>query len=324
MWHQHRTIAILTIIFLVLAIITARQAGEGNLGFASLSSVSVGTLFPLPSIESGQRLVSAKKQICSRPSGEKVRLTFVQGESCAFLVDVPPSNSSASLSAIYHNGNKSAEYVLVSELGVAFSPDGRHFAYTASTIDDFKQVSVYDGVEGPRYSWVGRPRFSADGTEHTYVARPTQSDDPVVVRDGRLTDEVIDLKCTRFPSWYEVRQSEARRKMASAPNGLHVATVRHGSPVSEQCCTTVAVDGRVHKTYGPVSFLRFSPDSRYLAYVARDESGSSGAFHVVINGNEGPSWDEIYYLEFAQKGNELRYAARKGEDVFLITEIISD
>ena len=93
------------------------------------------------------------------------------------------------------------------------------------------------------------------------------------------------------------------------------------------------VDGQAEKDREVVhsTSVVFNSDSQHLAYVARVPKnfwGFSSGDCVVIDGNEGSIYDEIYassvsgYL-FFYSPNQLHYLARKNDEIYLVEEQLS-
>jgi WD40 repeat protein len=162
--------------------------------------------------------------------------------------------------AIHGNGHNSVSYF-------AFSPDNRHFVYSAGK--DNKQSVILDGKAGPFYSLTGKPVWSPDGKHLAYVALYNQ-DVQCVVLDGKEGKQYNGINIPIFSS-----------------DSKHIAySVREGTK------RFVVVDGKEGRKYemnATISLLNFAPDDNRLAYaVAKD-----GKWVVVIDGKESFAYDGI-------------------------------
>jgi hypothetical protein len=76
------------------------------------------------------------------------------------------------------------------------------------------------------------------------------------------------------------------------------------------------VDGKEGKAYTQVrgNSVVFSADKKTMAYVAGDGNKN----FVVVDGAEGPAFDDIYDLRFSPVGSRLAYGARRGLEHFVV------
>jgi len=78
----------------------------------------------------------------------------------------------------------------------------------------------------------------------------------------------------------------------------------------------IVVDGKEGKAYTQVrgDSVVFSADKKTMAYVAGDGNKN----FVVLDGKEGPPFDDIYDLRFSPVGSRLAYGARRGLEHFIV------
>ena len=78
----------------------------------------------------------------------------------------------------------------------------------------------------------------------------------------------------------------------------------------------IVVDGKEGKAYTQVrgDSVVFSADKKSMAYVAGDGNKN----FVVLDGKEGPPFDDIYDLRFSPVGSRLAYGARRGLNHFIL------
>ncbi len=208
------------------------------------------------------------------------------------------------------DGKGGPEYGQIRSL--RFSPDGKRVAYVAvkgwarissrptsmtATGAPWKCVVIVDGKPGPDYDQIGKgsPIFSPDGKRVAYVAQKG------------------------WPRSSTTRPSKtATRPSRSMPNRSMPATTRPSTTTRRRSTTrpprrwVVVVDGQAgpeHDAIGPLS-LRFSPDGKRVAYVAKE----GGKWFVVLDGKPGLEYDRIWpsSLRFSPDWKRLAYAARKG------------
>lgn len=175
------------------------------------------------------------------------------------------------------------------------SPDGRRFAYVIAGdggrlvhTDRKGEPLVFDRLVH------GTPLFSPDGL-HLAVAGK-QGDNWYVVLDGR-----------RGEPYGRVWDDSLR----FSPDGSRLALV---AGAGEQLFVAeVGKDpGRRYDAVADGSVV-FSPDSKHLAYAAR----RGGRWVVVLDGEEGLSFDSVGRPVFSPDGAKLAYAATRGGKAFV-------
>ena len=80
----------------------------------------------------------------------------------------------------------------------------------------------------------------------------------------------------------------------------------------------LVVDGQEGKAYTQVrgDSVVFSVDKKTMAYVAGDGNQN----FVVLDGKEGPAFDDIFDLRFSPVGSRLAYGARRGLEYFVVED----
>jgi hypothetical protein len=80
----------------------------------------------------------------------------------------------------------------------------------------------------------------------------------------------------------------------------------------------MVVDGKQGKAYAQVTgdSVVFSADKKSMAYIAGDGSKN----FVVLNGMEGPAFDQVADLRFSPAGSVLAYRARRGLEHFVLVD----
>ncbi|HEY2584346.1 MAG TPA: hypothetical protein VGI81_01125 [Tepidisphaeraceae bacterium] len=177
---------------------------------------------------------------------------------------------------------------------IYFSPDGKHYAYTAhrGSSDQGDAIVVRDGVAGKPYPAADiQPVFSPDGNHLMYIASPAPKKMCLVVdeKEGPTYDAIAGGTPTFSP--------DSKRVAYAAASGGKVLAV---------------VDG---KTSSPYERMRmppgFGPDSVRVAYIA----GNGSQYSLVLDGVEGPKFELFTEgsVMFSPDGKHLAYAARRGK-----------
>jgi Tol biopolymer transport system component len=166
---------------------------------------------------------------------------------------------------------------------------------------------VLDGQKGPTFLEVGEPVFSPDGRSVAYLAR-VGKDEWAVALNGKAG-----------PTFREVWG-----KPLFGPNGERLAYVARLIDKGGKRQLVAVIDGKPSSPRQSVFDLSFSPDSRHVAYVARDGEVES----VVADGQSGPQYDEVLrprpsedqlYLAFGPKGS-VEYLARRGDTIYRVRQ----
>lgn len=198
----------------------------------------------------------------------------------------------------------------------AFSPDGARLAYAARR-DKNDEVVFVDGQAGQRYqSIVGIPVFSGD-SRHVAFA----------VLDAGVVNLVVDGEKLGDCCSAETDFIDA---ITFAPDSHRIAYVgvtggsNHKKGLSARAKRCVYVDGLTGPQYDAlgISDLRFSPDSRHVAYLVRDlEEGSRHVSFVVTDGVEGQHYDAVYPgTVIVLDTGVTEYTARAGRRFLRVTQ----
>lgn len=177
---------------------------------------------------------------------------------------------------------------------IAFSQNGKHYAYKARRGSEAKgnSVVIRDGVEGKVYDAIQPlPTFSPDGNHLLYVAKPAAMKTCLVADD----------------------------KEGPGFDGISASTAVF-SPDSQRTAYAASLAGKVvavidGKPQTPYVLMRmppmFSPDSKHVVYV----SGSPKQFSAVLDGVEGPKFETFTdgSVVFSPDSKHLAYAARNGK-----------
>jgi len=170
-------------------------------------------------------------------------------------------------------------------LGFHFSPDSKQLAYAASK--EGKWFLVLNGEKGKNYDDITRITFSPDSQKLAFVA--TNDGKSFVVlndKEGKSYDYIF---------WEPTFSSDSGQLAYGASEGGNMFVV---------------VNNKEEKKYSKVFNLVFSPDSKKLAYVARDkEKGAT----VVVNGKEGKYYEDASNITFSPDSKQIVYAAQKKE-----------
>ncbi|HEX2854426.1 MAG TPA: hypothetical protein VHO24_14410 [Opitutaceae bacterium] len=155
------------------------------------------------------------------------------------------------------------------DLKPVFSPDDRHYAYNAGTVEDHqKQVLIVDGKVA---NYVGHtPQWTADGKILLTIA-PNN----VVLVDGK-------------PGPYAGIQIE---KITPSTVGSRFAVIMRKRNVNYEGVGTLYLDGKeVPGTDGAMD-ISFSPDGKHYALRCRNPEARS--FFVIIDGKKGSEYQSV-------------------------------
>jgi uncharacterized repeat protein (TIGR03803 family) len=241
--------------------------------------------------------------------------TFTFSPDGRHLVYVATNNDK---SVVVLDGQESDAHKAVAAESLRFSADGKRLGYVASDEDGWR--AVVDGKAGPARSVIdGRSfAFSPDGRHFRFKARvgsawATIDDDapapapgePVPCEtatsaDGRHTASVL-------VSGFETSQQTMRVVLDGKPVGPECQTVQHlllsadgrhvaysGTVIESggggRSMAHVVFDGRPGPGFLSIESVGMSADGEHVACVARDEMGKK---HVVVDGFEGPAYDDV-------------------------------
>jgi hypothetical protein len=191
------------------------------------------------------------------------------GERLAYPVRIDPawaSNDKRLWAVHEHNNQTTTFWRGIGSL--AFSPDGKHLAYSAQVNNGWRVA--LNGKAGPRFAGVSDLMFSADSSTLVYVA-------------GNKKGQSIVLN--HVPG----RRYRAIAALAVGPRGQRiVAIVRHNRRWH------VSDNGRLGPSYKAIDALFLSKDGKHLAVIVRDNVGA----RVIVNGKPGANFDKIRRVNF--------------------------
>jgi len=259
---------------------------------------------------------------------------FAQGKSCATLSGWAPNNPT-NQSLTFNGVTKTWRMVLLSFYNAHFSPDGNHFAYTASSIP-LPQVSaggdwkpqrfvVSDNVAGPTYDDVYYPQYSQDGKHLGYCAY--QDGQYMKIVDGVKTITTKDDYFSTCDSLFGFKQSpptdhSQQSQGEKSSDGSY--TIRQTECSAKFGCKMIVVTNNttgVSKEYPEgrdvnASNVIFSPDSKHFAWLMGSQ--------VYVDGNwNGKKYDEAFNLNFSSDSKSVTYNARSAKTVYFITNPIN-
>ncbi|MGH9863099.1 MAG: WD40 repeat domain-containing protein [Candidatus Acidiferrales bacterium] len=190
----------------------------------------------------------------------------------------------------------------------ALSPDGHHVAYAARP-EKNSAVVMQDGQAGPAFEGILTiPVFSPDSQRLAYVA--WEKDKIIEVINGERKAEFAAEKGKNYVL-----------NITFSPDGQRFAyvLVLQGTVATGRARRRVAVDGKAGKEYNALAVvdLKFSPDSRHLAYLVRDPGDNKWV--VVLDAQEGKLYDAILEgtLSFSEE-NEGTYVAQVGNRYYRV------
>ncbi|MBV9928461.1 MAG: hypothetical protein JOZ96_25825 [Acidobacteria bacterium] len=228
-----------------------------------------------------------------------------------------------------------------------FSPDGRHYFYTASRGEgyDSKQYVVADGREGRPYYYVTGVTYTPDGAHLLYLGYDRARGRTFLVRDGeevasykqmpegdirfspdgrrtyfRLRKEdggqdglVVDGRAYYYDDVKDVEFSDdGRRSVFKAQRGRGWVMVVDG------------VESELYEPDGEKGEVGWSRDGRLalskgggrVAYVGR----KGGREFVVVDGRAGARYDSVANLGFTPDGRHVVYTARRAGKSLVVVD----
>ena len=303
---------------------------------------------PSPGADSSaQRLgpvpVHVARQVASR-DGRHVAIVASRGSKWIVVVDGvegPPYDALCKGGPVFSRDGKRVAYLAyrqsaarlvvdgaespvsggVREWSLLFSPDGQRLMYVAGCGSNQLDCSmVVDGVVGPTHTWVGAPRFSADGKRLAYTADYGSPAGPLpnqqavrkyrVVVDGVAGPEFLltgDLDAVFSP--------DGKRVAYAACTELHLYPYR----MTWMERWRVVVDGAMEPEYAAIGRRSpvFSPDGKRVAYAACVKPAhykwSTETWVAVVDGVAGPEYEIVDSPTFSADGRHVVYVAVKSE-----------
>jgi hypothetical protein len=200
--------------------------------------------------------------------------------------------------------------------------------------------AVIDGEFGPEYRQVHGIAFTPDGTRFAYTAKkafdPKRTDSPLVavlVVDGRempgFQEDFSRLSPAFTPDGRHVvgvvRVGERARVLVDGACGAAYDSIPHGLPFFSRAGSRMAYVGRNYTSQGvhavidgrpgpsfdfiPERSLVFSGDGGRCAYGAM----AGGRWRVVLDDVPGREWDEVDNIALSADGRHLAYKARRDQ-----------
>jgi Tol biopolymer transport system component len=164
--------------------------------------------------------------------------------------------------------------------------------------DDGKKFVVYDGKEHPQqFKEIKQLVVSRDGKHLAYVGEP-HNFRTVVVVDGVSSKVYGGLEADYL-----------KDSLSLAPVGG-----RYAYGVKARGGAQAIIDGKEGKIYSNIAEFTFSPDGRWVAYLA----AQGGKWHIVSNDREGGGYDELGRPTYSPDGSTLAYAAGLGSEKFVV------
>ena len=290
-----------------------------------------------PPITNTQQPVT--KVICSLPGNSiddgqyQNGLTFVaKGQSCVTLSGWAPNNPT-NQSITFNGVTKTWRYVLLSFYQANFSPDGKHFAYTASNVPlpapnpggDWKpqRFVVSDNIASPTYDDVYYPQYSQDGKHFGYCAY--QNSQYLKIIDGVQTITTKDDYFATCDSLFGFKQGpytdhSQEAQGETSPDGTY--TIRQTGCSAKFGCKEIVITNNktgVSKNYpeggeryGNAGNVIFSPDNKHFAWLLGPQVYIDGVWN-------GEKYDEAQNLSFSTDSKSVTYNARSGKTVYFVT-----
>lgn len=193
------------------------------------------------------------------------------------------------------DGDKESDaYDSVSLNSIHFSPNGKHMAYVAMINNRF--FVVLDGKKFKLFSEIQRPpapnsqladermmRFTADQQHVLYHAR--DNNNSYLVKDDQILgdDGVV------------------------SPDDRRVASVKVSGQGTSSATAQVTLDGQTGPTFGMITKMVFSPDSKHFAYIGSNTvaNGNNGGFILMVDGVQKGEYPEVAELQYSPDSQHL-------------------
>ena len=198
------------------------------------------------------------------------------------------------------NDRTSPDYYAVRPGFPRFSATNRH-AYIAYKSKNSKASVVVDWEPDPILGNADNFIFSFDGERYAY--RVATEEKQCVVIDGKPN------------KWYTGIPLNDEDNILFSHDSKHLAYVAY----KDEACKVV-VDGEEEKhRFEMIEGLKFSPDSKSLAYKGRvEKQGMTEKWCVVRNGKRHQPYSRIFSLIFSPNSQHLAYIAIKDQQMVMV------
>jgi Tol biopolymer transport system component len=250
--------------------------------FLAVSVITLPYTFLLTTTESKEIGLLTQERSLGKRSDAIDMVISPDCKRVAYVRDISDMKSVKMLVVV--DGKESREYNFVEKGGLVFSPDSKRIAYVALIQKNFV---VVDGLEGKSYDGIGTPVFSPDSKRIAYRVCTTRQFLPRQPEVASSSDEAFSI-----------------------------------NPVIPIEKWAVVVDGKQGKEeYDWIEDPVFSPDSRRLAYVAMNAVASrAGDYFVILDGEEGKSYNSIRSLAFSPDSKQVVYIAQRADKWLLVAD----
>ena len=217
---------------------------------------------------------------------------------------------------------------------ISYFTDGATCGFVILVGSDSTYI-IYDGYVGPKYGSIRQATFSKDD-KPIYLAEFQNAGVQLfyaIVVNGVVQqtfsshtdaeDAFNQLANSDFASTsYNPNAVHASPKYSLhgnvsifsyvSPNGRRTVLLTHGGTPTLHVYDYLQEGSWKSQNYNTVDGIRFSPDSKHLAYVAQDEYGPSTTpmgtgSHVVVDNQVGTKEGKIVFLQFSKDSNKLWY-----------------
>ena len=191
---------------------------------------------------------------------------------------------------VISDGKEQKKYERIFNL--TFSPDSKHFAYTAKQGENW--LVVFDGTEQKKYNDIGELTFSPDGKHFAYTAK-------------------------QGGSWFVVFDGVEQKKYDGRTQSLTFSfDGKHFAYDVEEKKEFIVLDGKEQKKYDLVYSSTFSPDGKRFAYIAAEEEKR----FAILDGKEQKKYDLVIAnsLVFSPDNKRFAYIAREDGEEFIVLD----
>jgi len=221
--------------------------------------------------------------------------------------------------------------------GIVFSPDDRHIAFAARS--GTKSFVICDERNSQRYDEIGdRIIFSRDGLHLGYAAKDGKmwamvidgnigkphigigEDSPIFSPDGRRIAYAAVNNEEKMFYVTDDKEGPSYDKLIKGSDIFSPDSQRIAYGASKQGKCLVNVDGREGTPFDAVDRIRFSPDSKHIAYVARLGEEHFLVFDDKIEGKCYRGGIGVDPPVFSPDGKHLAYVAVGEKSWFVILD----
>lgn len=238
---------------------------------------------------------------------------------------------------IIHDGKVLAKYGNIAGEELVWSPDNNRIAYDVWT-NDRREYMVVDGERGSFYRYVTLPLFSPDSKRFAYLATNSNRGSYWVVDDQEYGPykHVSLLKFSPdsmhfgfiakdYKNIFAVIDGVAEEDYDWSPSFPSPLVF---SPDGKRYMYTAIKDGKhillvngkeKGRPYENISSYKFSPDSKRIAFIAREANDGKNLF--VLDGKESKRYENVYMnYSFSPDSKHCGFMAELPDETYVVVK----